>query len=62
MPDLDQIKQGEQEARDRQGRLPKGGSGDPNGDGPTTAEVQDRVRGDAFKPSRPTYGATHHAF
>ncbi len=62
MPDLDQIKQGEQEARDRQGRFPKGGSGDPDGDGLAAAEVQDRVRGDAFKPSRPTHGATHHAF
>jgi len=31
MPDLDQIKQGEQEARDRRGRFPKGRSGNPAG-------------------------------
>ena len=29
MPDLDQIKQGEQEARDRRGRFPKGGRAIP---------------------------------
>jgi hypothetical protein len=29
MPDLDQIKQGEQGARDRRGRFPKGRSGNP---------------------------------
>jgi hypothetical protein len=29
MPDLDQIKQGEQGARDRRGRFPKGWSGPP---------------------------------
>jgi hypothetical protein len=31
MPDLDQIKQAEQEARDRRGRLTKGRSGNPAG-------------------------------
>ena len=62
MPDLDQIKQGEQEARDRQGRFPKGGSGDPDGDGPAAAEAQDCVRGDAFNPSLPIHGAIRHAF
>jgi Family of unknown function (DUF5681) len=31
MPDLDQIKQGEQEARDRHGRFAKGRSGNPAG-------------------------------
>ena len=29
MPDLDQIKQGEQEIPDRRRRSPKGGSGNP---------------------------------
>ena len=29
MPDLDQIKQGEQGARDRRGRFSEGGSGNP---------------------------------
>ena len=31
MPDLDQIKQAEQGARNRLGRFPKGGSGNPAG-------------------------------
>ncbi len=31
MPDLDQIKQGEQEVRNRRGRFPKGRSGHPGG-------------------------------
>ncbi len=31
MPDLDQIKQGEQGARDRRGGFPKGRSGNPAG-------------------------------
>jgi len=31
MPDLDQIKQGEQGVRDRRGRFPKGRSGNPAG-------------------------------
>ena len=31
MPDLDQIKQGEQEVRDRRGRFARGRSGNPAG-------------------------------
>jgi hypothetical protein len=62
MPDLDQMKQGEQEARDRQGWFPKGSSGDPDGAGPAAAEAQDHVHGDAFNPSRPIHGAIRHAF
>jgi hypothetical protein len=61
MPDLDQIKQGERGARDGRGRFPKGRSANPDGHGPAASEAQDRLRGDAFKPSHPINRASHHA-
>jgi hypothetical protein len=61
MPDLDQVKQGERGARDGRGRFPKGRSANPDGHGPAASEAQDRLRGDAFKPSHPINRASHHA-
>jgi hypothetical protein len=47
MPDLDQIKQGEQGLRDRNGRFARGRSGNPAGQPRAAAATTSTVRPDA---------------